>query len=96
MDSVKSLFDEFDEYHFNLKYVDLKPFLLWQGVASDSGCTHGQAWPLGCLGVAVTFRFVSIACHAAQGAKVSAVTATGVFANVNELQLVETIDLSDF
>ena len=53
MDSVKSLFDEFDEYHFNLKYVDLKPFLLWQGVASDSGCTHGQAWPLGCLGVAV-------------------------------------------
>ncbi len=46
--------------------------------------------------IAVTFRFVSIACHAAQGAKVSAVTATGVFANVNELQLVETIDLSEF
>jgi hypothetical protein len=95
MDSVKSLFDELDEYHFNLKYVDLKPFLLWQGVASDSGCTYGQARPLGCLGVAVTFS-VSIACQAAQGAKVIAVIVTGVFANVNELQLVETIDLSEF
>jgi len=92
---MKSLFDELDEYHFNLKYVDLKPFLLWQGVASDSGCSHGHTWPLGCLGVAVTFS-VSIACQAAQGAKVSAITATGVFANVNELQIVETMDLSDF